>query len=494
MSIFDACIDADIDIVHTRHEGAAVYMAEAYSQLTGNIGVALVTAGAGLGNATGALFSASESDTPLLLISGDSPLSQDSKGAFQELDQVSITTPVTRWSHRVAANEALAADVARAFQLAQSPHPGPVHLAIPVDVLKPASVVAVPELRLQREGADIADIKKIHTALSKAERPLIVTGPSLNKTRQPELVGKLEQFAPVINMESPRGLNDPSLGNLKSVIGEADVIVSLAKRIDFSIGFGNGLTAEWHGVFASERLAVQAAVNLPQQLTHTVIADPIEFVGELNRTETVKCAHADWFGRVEQALHQRIEITGSMQGLSPTELCAEVQVAIDRSTNPVLVCDGGEFGQWAQACVTAPRRVINGLSGSIGGGIGYGIGAAEAVSDSTVFVLTGDGSVGFHLAEIETAVRNNLSLVIIVGNDSRWNAEHQLQIREFGKDRLNACGLSDISYHKTCVALGGAGRHVSTVQALRAALSEEYLSSVLCIDVTLDGRAAPGFV
>ena len=113
--------------------------------------------------------------------------------------------------------------------------------------------------------------------------------------------------------------------------------------------------------------------------------------------------------------------------------------------------------------------------------------------DSTVFLLTGDGSVGFHLAEIETAVRNNLSLVIIVGNDSRWNAEHQLQIREFGEDRLNACGLTEISYHESCVALGGSGMHVSTVEVLRSALSEECQSSVLCIDVTLDGRAAPGF-
>ena len=100
MPLYDACIDANIRIIHTRHEGAAVYMAEAYAQMTGKIGVALVTAGPGLLNAVSALYSAAQSETPLLLISGDAASNLDGRGAFQELDQISVTSPITKFSVR----------------------------------------------------------------------------------------------------------------------------------------------------------------------------------------------------------------------------------------------------------------------------------------------------------------------------------------------------------------------------------------------------------
>ena len=101
MPLYDACIDANVRIIHTRHEGAAVYMAEAYAQITGKMGVALVTAGPGLLNAVSALYSAAQSETPLLLISGDSASHLDGRGAFQELDQISITSPITKISVRL---------------------------------------------------------------------------------------------------------------------------------------------------------------------------------------------------------------------------------------------------------------------------------------------------------------------------------------------------------------------------------------------------------
>src|SRR6056297_3295784 len=135
MPVFDACIDAGLRIVHTRHEAAAVFMAEAHAQLTGQIGVALVTAGGGLANTGGALFSASESETPVLLLSGDSPVAQDGRGAFQEMDQLGVTSALTRLSIRATRSDALADNVARALDAASGGRPGPVHMALPVDVL-----------------------------------------------------------------------------------------------------------------------------------------------------------------------------------------------------------------------------------------------------------------------------------------------------------------------------------------------------------------------
>lgn len=98
MPLYDACIDANIRIVHVRHEAAAVFMADAWSQVTGQIGVAMLTAAPGIANGIAPLYSASQAESPVLLLSGDSPVSEDGMGAFQELDQIAMTAPLTKWS------------------------------------------------------------------------------------------------------------------------------------------------------------------------------------------------------------------------------------------------------------------------------------------------------------------------------------------------------------------------------------------------------------
>jgi len=143
MPIFDACIDADIKLIHVRHEAAAVYMAEAWAQLSGDIGVALVTAGPGFANGLSPLYSASASESPVLLLSGDSPLQQDSLGAFQELDQVSVSKSLTRFSKRPQKADELSSDLAKAIKIARSGRMGPVHLALPFDLLRWYSVQAM---------------------------------------------------------------------------------------------------------------------------------------------------------------------------------------------------------------------------------------------------------------------------------------------------------------------------------------------------------------
>ncbi len=494
MSLFDACLDANIDIVHARHEAAVVHMAEAYAQISGRIGIALVTAGAGVGNAIGALYGAAESNTPVLLLSGDSPVTQDGKGAFQELDQVSITSVVTRWSYRVISGESLLHDLSKAFQLAQSPYPGPVHLAIPADVLMQPCGRSEANPDVQRIDAGLPDVGALVAALTDAKNGLILTGPSLNTTRQPALCHQLQEVfdLPVINLESPRGLNDPSLGNFKSLLARADVVVSLGKRIDFSVRFGIDFTAKWYGVFATQALAEQAALNLQGKLARAVVADPLAVATQLVHAATPQQRPGQWREQLQQATRARQQDEADSD-LSPVSVLSEVQRAIVRCGHAILVCDGGEFGQWAQACLSVNTRVINGLSGSIGGGIGYAIGAARAAPDATVFILSGDGSIGFHLAEIETAVRSHASIVIIVGNDSRWNAEHQLQIREFGEDRLTSCELGEVNYGAVCGALGGRGEKVKSTHELQQALASLPRRGVTCIDIDLDGLVAPNF-
>jgi len=141
----------------------------------------------------------------------------------------------------------------------------------------------------------------------------------------------------------------------------------------------------------------------------------------------------------------------------------------------IVVCDGGEFGQWAQAFVKSPLRVTNGLSGAIGGSIAYAIGAGVARPDAVVVALLGDGTAGFYLAELETLARESIAAIIIVGNDSCWNAEYQIQKRDYGADRTYACELpSGLRYDQVATALGLHGAEVSVLADLQSELEQAF--------------------
>src|SRR5688572_21720937 len=135
MPIFDAALDAKLNLIHVRHEAAAGHMADAWGRLTGEPGIALVTGGPGHANALSALYTALASESPLLLISGHASLEELGKGAFQEMRQAEMAAPVTKASWTARSADTLAADLVRAWREAISGTPGPVHLSVPNDVL-----------------------------------------------------------------------------------------------------------------------------------------------------------------------------------------------------------------------------------------------------------------------------------------------------------------------------------------------------------------------
>lgn len=234
MPIFDACIDVDIRLIHTRHEAAAVYMADAWAQITGEVGIAMITAAPGFANGLSPLFSARAAESPIVLLSGDSPVGQDGLGAFQELAQADIAAPLTKCAFRAQTAEGLGHDIARAMRIARSGRPGPVHLALPFDLLNAdASSAAIPmqdAFEAEKIPADPAAIATMARILSKAERPLIVTGPALNRSRAGGLLDEVAEAldVPVVAMESPRGLKDPSLGAFAEMLPQTDLVVSLS--------------------------------------------------------------------------------------------------------------------------------------------------------------------------------------------------------------------------------------------------------------------------
>ena len=170
-----------------------------------------------------------------------------------------------------------------------------------------------------------------------------------------------------------------------------------------------------------------------------------------------------------------------------------MQAVLDRSPESVFIADGGEIGQWAQAGITAMRRVINGVAGSIGASIPFAIAARVVEKTAPIIAVMGDGTFGFHMAEFDTAVRHALPFVAVVGNDSAWNAEHQIQVREYGRDRTHNCELLPMTrYDQVAVALGGHGELVTRAADLAAALDRAVASGKpACVNVMIERLPAP---
>ncbi len=507
MPVYDACIDTQIRIIHTRHEATAVFMADAWAQLTGEIGVALVTAAPGFGNAIGPLFTAAASETPVLLLSGDAPAAKDGLGAFQELDQIAVSKPLTKLSKRVMSAYDVASETANAIRVARSGRPGPVHLALPFDVVQAEAQTPdrPPDLERQNGGlqASAGDVTTIKAAIADADKPIILTGPLLNTTRAARLLQDLEHAldVPVVAMESPRGLNDPSLGGIGQVLSQSDLIVCLGKRVDFTLGFGAepkfAPGCKWIVVDAEASACEMASRNLGKRLIRIVQALPKAVAETLSSEPTPNPHRRQWLESAKELTRARSYVARAADGdnkITSLSLCEAVQRQIAKAPQSLLLADGGEFGQWAQAVLEADERVINGPAGAIGGVLCYALAARCARPDAAIFALMGDGTIGFQFAEFETAVREKLPFVAVIGNDHCWNAEHQIQLRDYGPDRLIGCQLSDARYDLAVIGLGGHGEFVTDPAELDDALERALQSGLpACVNVRIKGLPAPTY-
>jgi len=506
MPVYDAALDAGLSILHVRHEGAAVHMADAWGRLTGEPGVALLTGGPGHANGVGALYTALAAESPMVMLSGHAPLAELGRGAFQEMRQADLAAPLTKESWTAGNAAALGDDIVRALRIARSGRPGPVHVSLPFDVLE-AKVAAgtipappAPEAQRLEHSKAIA----VQAELERAQRPLVLVGPALAGAAGRAARERLAQATgvPVVCMESPRGVNDPALGAFGDVLREADLVVLLGKQPDFTLRFGAppAVAADCRFIVIDpEPAALQRALKTLAPAARVVlsaVADSFAAAQDL-AAKGRAVASQQWAQDVQSAIRFRPaewkSLSSRAEGpLHPLEVGRAVQRVLDRSRDAVLVADGGEFGQWAQACTSAPTRLINGPGGSIGSAVPFALAARLARPDATVVAMLGDGTFGFHLAEVDTAARAGLPFIAVVGNDACWNAEHQIQLRTYGRERARGCELLPARYDQAVVALGGHGEHVARAAGLEAAL-ERALASRLpaCVNVMIERAAAP---
>jgi len=506
MIAFDALLDAQIPVVHIRQEAAAVHMADAWARLRNTVGVALVPAGPGFANALSALYTAYMSESPVVMFSGHAPVARLGLGAFQEMPQAAMAGQFAKASWTVEDPADIALSVARAMQLAASGRPGPVHVSIPEDMLggtvdrlprfTEASFNPTPAQLAGADGRDVLDF------LAAASRPLILVGPTLARKVNAAVTAELLNATgvPVIRMESPRGANDPSLGAVAEILAESDTVLSVGKMLDFSVQFGNALHKECRVMHIDPDQAMldRSHTIFGQRLVCAARADAVPAAQSLaahaNRPSRVD---PDWVEKVRAAIAHRPPAWKTLASdpngpVHTVELCRAVQARLDASPDSVLIVDGGEFGQWAQACLSAPDRLINGPAGAIGSAIPYAVAAGLARPGAPVIALMGDGAAGFHLSEFDTAARCGSAFTLIVGNDARWNAEYQIQLRDYGVQRLHSCELNETRYDEVAMALGCHGENVARPDEVAPALDRASKSGkAACVNVAIESHPAP---
>jgi len=511
MPLFDAALGTRLKLIHVRHEAAAVHMADAWGRLTGQCGIALVSGGAGFTNAAAALCTALAGESPLVLLSGHAGVREMGRGAFQELRQADMAAPVAKASWTASSTASLGAEVAEAVRIAMSGRRGPVHLSLPFDLLEaqvddqPSLSPAASAFRERQQDLDAGAADRTIARLADARRPLVLVGPQLCHAGDLAALRKLEDAigVPVVPMEIPRGINDPRLGAFAEVLKQADLIVLLGKAHDFTLRFCDppfvDAACRFVVVDADPAMIERAKREKGERVAIAALADAEPALHALAARSSAPVAHhADWTREVRAAIAYRppawATLTAREPGkLHPVELCRALAPIFADNPRAILVCDGGEIGQWPQAMLSPARRLINGPAGSIGASIPFAIAARAADPDALVIAVMGDGTFGFHMAEFDTAVRCDLPFIAVVGNDAGWNAEHQIQLREYGRERAHGCELLPTRYDLVVEALGGHGELVTRAAEMGPALARAIASGKpACINAMIERVPAPG--
>ncbi len=503
LPVYDAGLDTGLRFIDGRHETAVAHMADAWGRLTGRPGVCLVTAGPGHTNALTGLLTAQLAESPMLLLSGGSSLGQDGMGGFQEIDQVAAARPLCKASWRATSAAELPALMARAWRTALDGTPGPVHLTLPVDVLQQTvddATVPMPQdgawLPLPAPAADDG-ITQAVALLADASRPLVLGSPSAWRGEAGvQLRALLDTInAPGFAIESPRGLTDPGLHGVSAQFPRADVVLLLGPQ-DFAAGFTSERALGTARFIQVMPTAAQLGKN--RAVAVGLVGDAATVLEQLvTAARTRTWAASGWRAELEAAQHEGLQRFADAERadtvpIHPLRLATAVRDLLDDGDS--VAVDGGEFSQWARWALGAGRftTLLNGKLGGIGPAIPFAIAAKVARPARRCVAFLGDGTFGFHGLELDTAVRFNLPLVVVVGNDAGWAAERHRQRQLYGPDRVVASDLLPTRYDRVAEALGCHAEHVEHPEQLRPALERAFTSGKpACINVAIASVQSP---
>ncbi|MFM8239127.1 MAG: acetolactate synthase, partial [Actinomycetota bacterium] len=474
-------------LVDVRHEQTAVFAAEATGKLTRVPGFAAVTAGPGVTNAVSAVAGAWVNGSPLVLLGGRAPDGRWGSGALQEIDHPPLLAPVTKAASTVHDAAGVGPAVDAAFTLAGSAHRGPVFVDVPMDILfTPAEYTAPVDDHRSVATLDPQDIARIATLLRGAQRPLLVLGSDVWADGA-ELAARAFVDAtgvPVIANGMARGILPPDHPLLVTrargaAFAAADLVVVVGTPLDFRLGYGR---------FGDPPAPVVHIVDSPGQL-----ADHLDLAacasGDLSgaflalaRELPEPLPISDWsIGLRERALAaiagDAADLASEADPIHPARVYGELLPRL--ADDAVVIGDGGDFVSFAGRYVEPQRPghwLDPGPYGCLGTGPGYAMAARLAHPSSQVVLLLGDGAAGFSLMDVDSLVRHNLPVVIIVGNNSGWNLERHPMRFLYGYDV--AADLRPTAYDDVVKALGGAGETVTRPGDIGPALDRAFDSGV----------------
>lgn len=507
-SLLFGCVNEGIRVIDTRHEQAAAHMAEGWALATGETGVCAVTAGPGLSDAVTGLANASMSLSPMLLIAGARPIAHADTWPLQDLDQLAMVKPVTKWARVCATAERCGEYATQALTEARSGRPGPTYLEVPLDVLfkeTPESTPVFPALSPAPPAPDAATLDTIAGVLRDAERPIAVVGSGCHWSRAGSALATLTETIglPVFSVNAGRGVlpdtHEWSFGPalpLGGAFGDAlaaDVVLVLGARVGFTLL--NGVLLRNKTVVRVDIDSGEANRNLRGD--HNLVADARVFCEELTRgwEGGVSPARAQWGDRLRAAAARNREALVDTYAGVPAKPVHPFQMVqtIEDAAGPdaTLVSDGGDIMTWSAMAFAArgPGRLISISTylGCLGVGIPFAMAAKLARPDSPVFLLEGDGAFGLNAMEFDTAIRHQIPFVCLVGNDGSWGMSRHGQGIQFGYDQHVAVELGVRPYHEIVRALGGYGEFVDDAGALRGAIDRALESGLpACINVGID--------
>jgi acetolactate synthase-1/2/3 large subunit len=307
---------------------------------------------------------------------------------------------------------------------------------------------------------------------------------------------------PAVILESPRGLSDATLGALPDLAKQVDLVVLLGKALDFTLKWTSAPSFDPSvhliSIDPEAELTARAKREKGDALLFACVADPA-LAAEKLAADARKTSLRDkvWLIEARNALDARPalwrDVVSKTAGrLHPAEIFRALRPFVERDPDAILICDGGEYAQWGQSMLPVRRRLINGVAGAIGSSLSFALAARLVDAKVPVFAVLGDGTIGFHISEFETAVRRALPFVAILGNDARWNAESEIQRREYGANRMHGCELLAVRYDQVVTAPGGHGEYVERAGDLSAAIDRALASGKpACVNVMIESTAAP---
>src|SRR5216117_1902770 len=501
-----ACIKLGVRAIDTRHEQAAAMMAHAYSRLTRRPGVCMGCSGPATTNLVTGVANAFVDAAPLIAVGGSSPRVYLGMEAFQEIDQVAIMRPITKWAERVLDARRIPELVATAFRQATTGRPGPVYLDLPGDVLGEAvdeAAVAFPArseppLRAQGDPAAVADAVGL---LAGAERPLVIGGSGVWWS---DAASAFQAFVdatgiPFYTTPISRGMiaEDHALAFLSArakAFAEADVLLAVGTRFNYVLQFGRpprfaaGLKVIHVDVNPSQ-LGWNRRVDVPIVGDARAVLEQLaaEALGRIDRGR-----YASWVSKLrtldaEKAAEMDKQMRTDQVPIHPLRLCKEVRDFLRRDA--ILVVDGQEilnYGRQSIPTFAPGHRLNSGAFGCMGVGLPFGVGAKVAKPDAQVVVLHGDGSFGINAMDIDTAVRHNIPVIVVISNNGGWTANAPWT-RPLPKPGRN---LGHTRYDKVAQDLGAHGEFVEKPHEIRPALERAWASGKpAVVNVVTDDKA-----